>query len=269
MSIEQATAALAQLRDSLGAGLATTENPYQAALMEFGPVLQGPPTMVDVKGGRDYRVSHTGKIMYANGVIYDPEQGVLAPPGKAVPGSREWLLKIQDEWNDKEADKWRKKLWDLGYVGGETGLQAETGGMAHDLLSALSVFHTNRYANGGRVQRLAPTESVATRESIRESIDFKTLKNDVKAWGQVPFGEDLADEEADWLADQMVRKMVQLAKKHPTWTGEQLQAGAQTRVQERFTEQPQVAALIQEQEDQEVSYKIRDSIVGLDQLLGA
>lgn len=281
MSIEQAMAALQQLQT---AAPAASTSPYFQAKTEFAGIPrnktdQRMEAVLGAVGGvfstfgadappapkgekEDYVVSATGKIMYANGTIYDPEtQSLLTPPGKAVPGSREWLLKIQEEWPDAEANRWRKKLAKQGYQ------VAETGGMGWDLLEALPEFHTRRYANFGKVQPLIPGTGQEAPD-VEGAIDKVALRQEIKTWGQVPFGEDLADEEADWFTDRIIKVASRLARKKG-WTPDQALAGAQARVMEDFTKKPQVAALIQEQEDQEVSYKIRDSVLGVSQLLGA
>lgn len=280
MSIEQAMAALQQLQT---AAPAMQTNPYLQARAEFAGISRhktGTPTQTVLgavdelfgffggeapeapKGEKeDYIVSATGKVMYANGTIYDPEtKSILTPPGKAVPGSPEWLIKIQEEWSDAEANKWRKKLAGQGYQ------VAETGGMGWDLLEALPEFHTRRFANMGRVQPLIP--GTGQEADVEGAIDKVALRQEIKTWGQVPFGEDLADEEADWFTDRIIKVASRLARKKG-WSPDQALAGAHARVQEEFTEKPQVAALMQEQEDQEVSYKIRDSVLGVSQLLGA
>lgn len=217
---------------------------------------------------KDYLVSATGKIMYPNGAIFDPSTGRTLYPTRPkdaenIAGSEAWLSKIQDSWSDAKIAEWRKKLANQGYE------VAEKGGFADDLRGALYEYHNLRYSNFGKPLAKSPMQDINTREAVRETVDFQSLKQEAKTWGQVPFGEDLSDDEADWLADKMVRKMVKLAKEHPSWTQEQVQTGAQARVMNQFSEEPQVKALVQEQEDQEVSYKIRDSIVGVSQLLGA
>lgn len=271
---EQLSQAMALIQSMGAAPSEQEQHPYYAARATFSETGRSPATQSighmmhetdpEAWDKFDWVPNAVGQVLYSNGVIADPaNKQLVLPPGKAVLGSEPWILKIQDEWSDKEANEWRKRLANDGYQ------VAEKGGMAHDLLDALRAYHQNRYLNYGKAQPLVPTSNIGTRESIRKSIDFKTLKSDIAAWGQVPFGEDLNDTEADYFADLMVRKMAELARKHPNWTGDQIQTGATTRVQEEFTSQPQVAGLLEEQEDQEVSYKIRDSIVGLDQLLGA
>lgn len=237
--------------------------------MLTGPDVQKVPEGVK----EDYVVAPSGRLLYANGVIADPETGdVFYKPGSVVAGSPAWRLKVQEEWSDKEANAWRKRLLKFGYI--PQGGLAEKGGVSHDLLAALSMYHKARYTNYGRALPITAGQG----EADASSIDKMALKQQIKTWGQVPFGEDLEDKETEWLSDRVIEVAQRLARKRGLTFGEALgkpstdesgATGAFLRVEKQFAEQPQVAALLQEQEDQEVSYKIRDSLIGVSGLLGA
>lgn len=268
-----------------------TEDPYELARREFEGVPTRRPSGTEgavsaIRGlasfttaeswqtentgaEKDYLESATGKIMYPNGAIFDPATGKTLYPSstrraQSIQGSVPWLIRISEEWSDAKVAEWRKKLAGQGYD------VAEKGEMADDLLFALQEYHENRYAKLGRVLPKTPGGEAAGEVTIQETFDKQALRAEIKTWGQVPFGEDLNNDEADWLSDRVIKVAQRLFKKHKgAWTTEQVHAGAQARVFEEFADEPQVAALVKEQEDQEVSYKIRDSIVGLSDLLGA
>lgn len=246
----------------------TTESDYDAALKEFSGI-----GVRDPRGNRGpFITSSTGKMLYPNGVIYDPAtKQTLYPPRiqdqAQMAGSDAWLREVQDKWSDDKAEEWRKKLWDDGY---DSILKSEKGGWGSDLVDALAEYHYRRYANGGKVQPMTPGgKKEDVKQLIRDTYDPVMLRDEVKAWGDVPFGESLTDEESDYFADKVIEVAARLAKQNPDWTVDQIQEGAKGRVFKRFTEDPQVKGLIKEQEDQEVSYKIRDSVVSLSQALGA
>jgi hypothetical protein len=240
-----------------GVSSSTGESTYDAARREFGFV------QVPKKGG--YIESDSGKRLYDSGAIYDPATGTTLYPASSdqaasVPGSDAWLQQIQESWDEDKVNEWRQKLSEQGYQ------VAESGAWAADLSTALSQYHTNRYANGGKAIPLVPGGDVATREAIRKQVDFVTLKEEAKAWGQVPFGEDLDERTADYFAERIVTKMTELARKHPAWTYEQVEAGANIRVQKEFVKAPGVKGALRDAEDDEMDETLRDSIVSISQL---
>lgn len=249
------------------------QNPYVAARSEFigsykassafaseNPELLKTGMVTTAPG---YVTSETGKLLYDNGVIFDPATGnLLTPPGRAVPGSYEWSLKIQDEWSDAKFNQWRKKLAAQGYE------VAETGGKAYDVIQALMAYHQNRYANGGKVQPLTPggAGAVGRGREIRESIDPVQLKEEVKGWGEIPFGEDLNENAADFLSERIIDLAARLAKENKSWTPEQALTGAQVRAQKQFVKRPGVKSALREAEEDEMDESLRQNIISLAQL---
>lgn len=224
-----------------------------------------------VRGADVFAESPEGAIMYANGAIFDPATGrTYFPPDFAtaaqIPGSRAWLREIQDKWSEDKVEEWRKKLWDQGYQGAGM-LQSDKGGWGQDLIAALESYHNNRYSNYGKAVPLAPgAEGGGIGKAVKDSIDFQSLKSQIKEWGQVPFEEDLDDDTAEFFARQFVETMQKLAKKNPGWTMEQLQSGAEQRTQKKFINAPGVERSIEEAEDDEMDNTLRDSIVSISQL---
>lgn len=248
-----------------------TVSSYDTARAEFQTSILGPVLGSEGSAGNREIVetSPSGKVLYANGAIYDPEtRQTLYPTDHAVaagiPGSDAWLREQQtkgDEW----AEKWRKKLWEQGYQGGSF-LQSESGGWGVDLVEALRAYHGNRYANYGKPLPLSPAGDVGAREALRKQTDFVALKQEIKGWGHTVFGEELDDATSDWLADKMMRTMTKLATKHPEWSFAQIQEGANIRTQKVFTEMPGVKQEIRDMEEEELDDSLRQSIVSVAQL---
>lgn len=221
----------------------------------------------------NYQTAPTGTIKYTDsGVIADPaNKAVFFPTHRPdvddIEGSEEWLRKIQKNWTEDKFNKWRKQLIKLGYDTKVDGGIAEKGGLAQDVIDGLRVYHWNRYLNGGEALPLTPGGGRQNiRDAVREQVDFVSLKEEIKGWGEVPFGEALDPTTADYFADRMLQKMTELARKHPSWTMEQVQAGATTRVQKQFIKEPGVAESLEEAEDEEMSTALRDSVVSISQL---
>lgn len=268
MSIEDQQRQLqAAIQQALqGATAQQTADPYMAAMMEFSTrpaspqmVAQNPELLKTGVVGASYTSSPTGKIMFQNGVIADPNtRDVLFPTGEAVPGSMMWLQEVQQKWGANEVKAWRRRLASQGYE------VAESGGMAHDLLAALQQYHHNRYLNFGKPLALRPADK---RQELKQQIDMFALKEEAKAWGEVPFGDSLTDDEADYFADRVIEVASRLMSKRG-FSPEQAVAGAELRVQKEFTEMPSVSEALEHQEELEGSNKLRNSIVSVAQLGG-
>ena len=270
---EQELAALAAATSQLGSG----SSDYASVASLFGA--QGLASQMRASLGLGGQTpgpltptAAQGWTRLPNGVLINAAQQSILFPTKAdgldpaeIEGSEEWLISIQDSWSDAKFDSWRKRLIKQGFDQAVGGI-APKGGFAADLKAGLRAYWQTAYLNGGKPIAFAP--STQTREAIRKQVDFVSLKEEMKTWGQVPFGEDLADSEAEWLADKLVGKMTELARAHPEWSFAQLQTGAETRVQREFTEDPNVTPLLKEAQDQEVSYNLRDSILSIAQLGG-
>lgn len=204
--------------------------------------------------------SATGKLLYSNGVIADPETGeVLFKPGSVAPGSEAWLLKIQEEWTDKEANAWRKRLNKLGFV--PTGGLAEEGGIAHDLLSALRLFHETRYANFGKVIPAAP-RGEQTKQLAREAYDPLEVKTDARALLTEVFGDDPSDEEVKRATPHVMRAVRRALSSGATLEKARLR-GEETLIEE-IAHDPAVRKW---QELEETDTALHDSFVNLFQVL--
>lgn len=274
---KQLEAAISILSQAGTAG-AAQQNPYLAARVGFGsqgvsvPYAPGYGTVKTGKQG--YVQNSMGQILYSNGVIYDPAAHTLTfpTPGSGidpteVEGSEEWLHKIQTTWTATKANQWRKRLLALGFDRVVTGGIAKTGGMAMDLIEGLRQYHSTRYSNFGTVQALSPQGgSTESPKDIRKSIDFESLTEEVRGWGQVPFGEDLSRPEAKYFAGRMVTKMAELQRNHPDWTEQQISSGATSRVQREFLDQPEVEDQTQQQDELEGNTSLRKNIVSAFQL---
>jgi hypothetical protein len=235
------------------------------------------PSPAASKGGRlPFIESPTGKILYENGAIYDPEtERTLYPPDSraqvSIQGSNAWLRDIQERWSQEKVEAWRKRLWAQGYTGGTaTGvilLQSETGGWGVDLVNALREYHADRYANYGKAIPLTPSIPDSGARSIRRTFDKRALKEETKTWGLEAFGEDLDDNEAEFFADRILDVAQRLAKKHgKEWSVDQIQQGAALRVQEQFVKDPAVADALEEMEELEGDTTIRNSLISISQL---
>lgn len=221
-----------------------------------------------------YITTDDGWIRLPNGVLANPEtQAVIYPPRgigadpATIEGSEQWLRAIQETWSDKKFNNWRSKLISMGYDTMVTGGIAEKGGAALDVIDGMRAFFKIKYLNGGKPIAAAPVDQ-ATREQVRSQVDYQALKERVKTWGEVPFGEQLDPATADYFADQIVREMTQLARKHPTWTLEQVSSGADMRVQKDFLKTPGVKSSVREaeREEDEMSTRIEDTFVSIAQL---
>ena len=252
--------------------------PYDQARQQFTASLTGPLTgpgyeaqRREVKKGSEIvQTLANGMTLYNNGVIFDPNSGVLFPtdPTSAVNvvGSDVWLRDIQDRWNDDKAAEWRKKLWNQGYQGAN-GLQTDEGGWGMDLVNALRIYHQNRYANYGKVQPLAPKgAATGIGKAVKDSLDPVEIRDNVKGWGQAVFGEDLAEPEARFFADRIMEMVGKLARNNPSWSPEKIQAGAERRVQAEFVKTPGVKGELEEMEEDEMDESLRQSIVSISQV---
>lgn len=211
-------------------------------------------------------VAPSGRVRFWNGVIMDPgtRTVIFRPNDAEVVGSEAWLRAIQDDWDDKEIGVWRKRLADEGYE------VSEKGDWALDLIDALRDYHFNRYLNFGKPQPKGPVNQ-QMREAIREQVDFKSIKEGIKSsWGDAAFGQPLNDALADYLAERVIRQAAKLKRKHPGWTvgaaigspgsTETLPSGAFLRVQEEFSEMPEVKAGLREGERIEERTGLRERL---------
>lgn len=249
-----------------------TEDPYEGVRQSFAAQSQLPsglgafsyagPTRTQ-EGWQRVGSVYVNPALGAQGILFPTAANGVNPA--EVEGSEEWLQTIQDKWDDEKFNTWRKRLIDLGYDSAVTGGIAEKGGKALDVIDGLRAYWQSYYLNGGKAIPLRPVNQ-QTREAVRKQVDFQSLKEEVKAWGTVPFGEGLDEKTADYFAEKLVRKMTQLANKHPEWTMEQVQAGAEMRTQKEFVEAPGVKQSLRDAEEDEMDETLRESIVSIAQL---
>lgn len=275
MSSEEQIAGLFSMVDQLGAQLAQAQaaadidHPYFTYRKEFQGINRSwamtpqqafHETDPEKFERPEYVPSATGKILYNNGVIADPTTGdVFFKPGSVAPGSEAWILKIQEEWTDKEANAWRKRLNNLGFVP-EGGL-AESGGMAHDLLAALRGFHQARYANFGKVLPAAP-KTKETKALAREAYDPLEIKTDARLLLTEVFGDDPSDEEIERVTPHVMR-----AVRRALSSGKSMER-AQTYGKEQIVQNIAADPAVRKwQELEETDTALHDSFVNLFQVL--
>jgi hypothetical protein len=282
-ALKRAEEQFAALASSIGT--AASNDPYSQARAEFrgiprreqpGTIASTAALVAGVAGFREpesvpmgprlpFIESPTGKIMYENGAIFDPQTGqTLYPPDMqtqvSIQGSNAWLRDVQDRWGEDKVAEWRKRLASQGYD------VAEKGGWAVDLVNALKMYHETRYANFGKAIPLTPKGRDGAL-NIRQTFDKKALKAETKGWGYDVFGEDLDDNEAEFFADRILDVAQRLARKHGNeWSASQIQEGAKLRVQQQFVKDPAVADALDEMEELEGNTAIRDSVISVSQL---
>lgn len=215
----------------------------------------------------DYLVSDTGKIRFKNGVIADPESNNVLFPTPAynpnlenVPGSRPWLLKVQEEWSDKKANEWRKKLLAWGYQ--PQGGLAPKGGMAGDLLDALRMFHTTRYLNYGKPLRMSPKSG--QRQQVMKAIDRESLRYEVRNMYRTAGMGDPSDQQRDWWGDRVIDLAIRFAREGFDVT--QAVSRAQSKVTNEFLEQPETELFMEQGEDQEENRSLLDGLLSVAQV---
>lgn len=262
MSIEEQVAALEASFTQLAADAQAQENPYLALKATFR--LASAPT------GDGYIENDSGQIMYANGTIYDPETGEVYYPNKAsgidpadVPGSPQWVAKIQAEWSEEKANEWRKKLVSLGFDEAVSGGIATKGGFGQDLIAGLQAYHSSRYSNFGKVLPVRP--GGAGGERLKDIVDPVALKEEVKGWGQVPFEEDLDDDTAEYFTGRVMAVAHRLMK-NKGWDATRAFEGAGVRVQKEFLGNKDVDTAINEAEEDELDETLRNDVVSIAQL---
>lgn len=254
------------------------QDPYSLAAAEFAGILYparqgavGPlytAAREFLPGPSDYLTAPSGAIKFQNGVIANPSVPGSIPlfaPGSVAPGSPLWIKTVIDTWGGDKANEWRKKLIELGFNARVAGGIAEKGGIADDLLEGLRQYHYARYNNYGKSIPVAP-QDVVSRRAVRGQFDVVDLREQIKPWGQVPFEEDLDKDTADYFADRVIDLAVKLAREHPTWTFEQVEAGAQVRAQKEFVQTPGVKGALKEAEQDEMDDELLDNIVSISQI---
>lgn len=261
MSVEDLMGLLAQADAQLGASQGAQTDDYLAAKATFRMTAAPDPKSGAIRNAQGWMLYPNGTIVTDSGILYPNSSHGVDP--EDVAGSKEWAEKIQDSWSEEKANEWRKKLWEQGYTGAE-GLQSDKGGMAYDLLNALQAYHSNRYANGGRVLPLAPS-GAGGGDRIKDVVDPVALREEIKGWGQVPFEEDLDPDTADYFANQVMETARRLMK-DKGWDATRAVEGAGVRVQKKFLEDENVAGAIEQAEDDEMDETLRDSIVSIAQL---
>lgn len=209
--------------------------------------------------------SPTGKILFRNGVIADPMSGqVIYPPTKGeaneIRGSEQWLLKIQKQWSEEEANKWRKKLISWGYD--LQGQLAPGGGMALDLITALRDYHNTIYLNYGKPIKMRPGGTA--RRQIRKEVDMASIRANAAQWFEVLGLPDASDAEKDWIADRVIDSAIELVRSGlPVASAVSKASNMEL---ERFTETPVAEEAIEVSRKQETSTAFREKLIGVGQL---
>lgn len=198
----------------------------------------------------------TGRVLFDNGVVYDPATGQVSfPPGKKVPGSEDWRREVID-WDKKRVQKWRSTLNNLGY-----GV-AEKGGVDQPFIAALQRYHTDRYSNYGRI---VPAESqVGRRQEARQAIDRVQLAVEAEGWVNQAYGREASESETEFWADKFMQKFLDLVDKGVDPS--QAAQGATTRVQKQITGTPEGVASQEQLETLEEKTTIRDHLFSIGQL---
>lgn len=192
-------------------------------------------------GDKGYVIAPSGNILFNNGVIVTPDGSVIGGPWESDPsvaGSVAWLDRIRSSWSEKKLNDWRERLSNAGFE------VARTGGWGPDLKTALRNYHMERYANFGDPPKALPEIS---KKEIRNAIDFVALKQEAKPLGELPFGGDLDDDSAEYIAD-MVVSLTQHLMKTKGWSFDQALSGAKVRAENQFFKQPEVKAGLEEAE---------------------
>lgn len=261
MSIEdqeaQMQAAVTQAISGLIQSKGAEGDDYATARSTFRLMSAPDPKTGVITNSQGWMLYPNGTIVTDTGVLYPTQAHGIDPAD--IAGTRQWAQKIQDTWSDEKANQWRKTLSDQGYE------VAEKGGMAYDLINALSAYHENRYMNGGRVQPLAPQGAKPGELRIKDVVDPVALSEEIKGWGQVPFGDDLDPKTAEYFKDRVIQ-VAQRLMKNKDWDASRAVEGAGVRVQKEFLGDKNVSQAMEEQDDDEMDETLRESIVSVAQI---
>lgn len=221
-----------------------------SAMGDFYGATQGPET------------SDNGGLRFSNGVIVDTVNGQVAFPNDAdVAGSSSWLQGAQ-KWDDKKVDHWRKILAKNGYI------EDAKGGKNVEFYDRLRLFHENLYlyGNGEEAVPLTSDTDSITKKDFGGALDPAVLRSEVRTWFQTAYGDDGSDPEVDFFANRVAKVALRVARKQK-YSPESAGLVAQARVQEEFNNEPSVEMRYDQQQDDMESTRLRDSIIGVNEVL--
>ena len=206
----------------------------------------------------------TGWIRYGNGVLVSPDGQVVFDPTSKAPGSIAWQRDVVSTWGEDKIAEWRDRLHEYGYL---TKDQAKVKGTDSVFLSALTAYHTSRYANGGKaIAGDLSGAGAAGGGPAKPLVNFKDLeaqaRNDVREQYRRVFGSDPTDGEVAAWSDWIIKKSMQLQREFRKGTGHPSYAGdAATEAEERFIEKLEQSPQAQFQQDsEEENTRLRDAM---------
>lgn len=211
---------------------------------------------------KGHEINAEGIVRYNNGVFYDPnsDQVVFDHTNPEAQGSLAWFEKVQDSWNAKQIESWRKRLNKFGYAVSESGKWDQT------FKAALTDFFINKYKNLGKP---LPTDQAAglTKADFGGTLDPAVLRNEVRGWYETAFGDDPTDAELEYWSDKLERSAKRIAHKQGLDPGAAVNV-AHARQQEAFRQSPDVVAQREVDEDLEENQTLRNKFISLAQIAG-
>lgn len=135
----------------------------------------------------------TGGIMFANGVIFDPNsETVLYPNSSTAQGSIQWLNASRGAWSEDQIKEWKSKLVDMGYL--PKGA-AKDGTWTSSFETALRGYFDNKYKHLGdpvpiddMEQAVAPAQEL---KAMKASIYRDTEQQYLTSFGEKPDPDEL------------------------------------------------------------------------------
>ena len=209
---------------------------------------------------KNYVVNPDTGAFEIDGVIVDPSQGIngvyFPPNSPDIAGSDAWLDKIQDNWNGKRVETWRKTLnkWGADI--------SDKGGFDHEFLNALQMYHKYRYLNRGRVIPLGPAGGEDPVDVFGDSeLRVMVRAQHERMYGDVP-GLDPSDKEIEeWSS--FVKRTARRLQVKKDMTPEQAATEASYRFQEKYADDPVAKDLQDSRVREEENTELRDSLLSI------
>lgn len=203
-----------------------------------------------------------------NGVIvaWDPNDStatteVYFPNDKKaqIQGSRQWLKKVEEKWDDETVEKWRQKLAGLGYS------VPDEGGWDSEFAQTLATAYKQFYADGQKWKQQTQVSGggVGARPDIKleDLYDPAQARQAVRAKFQQVFGEDPTNKELEeWtgVVEQTARKMARHDKGSTT--------SLSARFEEKFEKDPVAREFIDQANELEQNTGLADGILSIAQI---
>lgn len=197
-------------------------------------------------------------------VIWDPNDPTVNPEVRypndkkgQIAGSRQWLNKIEEKWDEGTVEKWRKKLAGLGYS------VPEEGGWDNDFATTLGHAYKQFYADGQKWKQQSQVSGVGGvggRPDIKmeDLYDPAQARQAVRAKYQQMFGDAPTDYELDewtsWVRTE-AKKMARSDKGSTTALG--------ARLEERIEQTPTGKAFIEQANELEQQTGLADGILSI------